>query len=63
MLPLIETLANTVKYQLGKVDSAGAFGLHKWLVNRTGHQLLNVLLSGKYETKLKNRQFSIIYHK
>ena len=27
----------TVHDQLGKVDSAGSFGLPKWLVNRTGH--------------------------
>ena len=52
---LSRTYLDTVKYQLGKVNSAGAFGLPKWLVNRTGHQLLNVSLNGKYRTEPKNR--------
>ena len=36
-IKMSERKRNTVKYQLGKVNSARAFGLPKWLVNRTGH--------------------------
>ena len=40
----------TVKYQLAKVDSAGAFGLLILLVNRTGHQNCSSELGQKYLT-------------
>ena len=30
-------MISRVHDQLGKLDSAGRFGLPKWLVNRTGH--------------------------
>ena len=55
MLSQINNFQYTVHDQLGKVDSARAFGLPKWLVNRTDHQLLNVLLNGNYRTEAKNR--------